>query len=354
MNLVKECAKLFLNDFKWFIQLKKIKECTTPKILLIGTPIHGNLGDHLIAEQEKKFLNDYFKDYTLFEIIMPLYHTCKQILKNFVYKYDIIIVSGGGWMGNLWIDNENVIRDIVNNYPDNKVVIFPQTAYYTDDKEGQNELKKTINLLKKHNNLTIFLRVKKSYELMKHQLINVNCHIDYYPDMALYTNFLLEEKSINNKKFSNNILVCLRNDIEKAIDKQYVMKYLKDSKFNIEEFTTVKPYRIYSKNRVHELNQICEKMKKARFIITDRLHAMILAVLNGVPCLAIDNKTGKVSGVYDWLKNNSMVVIIDDETEIEEGIKKLMNIKYKKFDNFILKKYFDNMAKNIRKDLSNE
>lgn len=105
---------------------------------------------------------------------------------------------------------------------------------------------------------------------------------------------------------------------------------------------------------MHELNQICEKMKKARFIITDRLHAMILAVLNGVPCLAIDNKTGKVSGVYDWLKNNSMVVIIDDETEIEEGIKKLMNIKYKKFDNFILKKYFDNMAKNIRKDLSNE
>lgn len=350
MNLAKEFVKLFLNDFKWFIQLKKLKECNTPKILLIGTPIHGNLGDHLIAEQEKKFLNDYFKDYTLFEIIMPLYHTCKQILKKIVYKYDIIVVSGGGWMGNLWIDNENVIRDIVNNYPDNKVVIFPQTAYYTDDKAGQNELKKTINLLRKHNNLTIFLRDKKSYELMKHQLIKVN----YYPDMALYTNFLVKEESINKTKFSNDVLVCLRDDIEKVIDKQYVMKYLKDSKFNIKEFTTVKPYRIYLKNRVSELDKICEEIKKAQFIITDRLHAMILAVLNGVPCLAIDNKTGKVIGVYDWLKKNSMVVIINNEAEIEEGIKKLMNIKYKKFDNFILKRYFDDMAKNIRKDLNNE
>ena len=172
--------------------------------------------------------------------------------------------------------------------------------------------------------------------------------------MALYTNFLVKEKSIENIKFSNDVLVCLRNDIETAIDKQHVMKYLKDSKFNIKEFTTVKPYRIYLKNRVSELDKICEEIKKARFIITDRLHAMILAVLNGVPCLAIDNKTGKVIGVYDWLKNNSMVVIINNEAEIEEGMKKLMNIKYKKSDNFILKKYFDDMAKNIRKDLNNE
>ena len=41
------------------------------------------------------------------------------------------------------------------------------------------------------------------------------------------------------------------------------------------------------------------------FVITDRLHGMIFSYICGTPCILFDNKTHKISGVYDtWLSTN--------------------------------------------------
>ena len=38
------------------------------------------------------------------------------------------------------------------------------------------------------------------------------------------------------------------------------------------------------------------------------LHAMLFSVLNGTPCIVLNNKTGKVFGVADWLDDTNMIV----------------------------------------------
>lgn len=91
---------------------KTNKKDKNKKIILIGTPAHGNLGDHAIAEEEKNFIKKYYQEYNIYEIIMPLYNICKNKLKN-NFPEDIIIISGGGWMGNLWLHNEITIRNII-------------------------------------------------------------------------------------------------------------------------------------------------------------------------------------------------------------------------------------------------
>lgn len=47
-------AKLFKSDVK--------------HVVLVGTPKHDNLGDHIIALAETQFINEYFSSYVLTEI----------------------------------------------------------------------------------------------------------------------------------------------------------------------------------------------------------------------------------------------------------------------------------------------
>ena len=106
MNILKEQIKLSVAHPGWRSAIKKLKSNKNKKIFLFGTPMHGNLGDHAIAIQEQYFFEDFFPDYEYFEILMPMYHTKKIIIKNAVTPEDLVVISGGGWMGNLWIHNE--------------------------------------------------------------------------------------------------------------------------------------------------------------------------------------------------------------------------------------------------------
>ena len=54
----------------------------------------------------------------------------------------------------LWIHNECVIREIVQNYPNNKIIILPQTVYYTSDELGEKEYRITNEILK---NIVIYI-----------------------------------------------------------------------------------------------------------------------------------------------------------------------------------------------------
>ena len=78
MNILKEQIKLSVAYPGWRSAIKKLKSNKNKKIFLVGTPMHGNLGDHAIAIQEQYFFEDFFPDYEYFEILMPMYHTQKK------------------------------------------------------------------------------------------------------------------------------------------------------------------------------------------------------------------------------------------------------------------------------------
>lgn len=80
MNILKEKIKLFVAFPNWRSLLKRMKNSHNRKIILFGTPMHGNLGDHAIALQEQYFFEDFFPDYEYYEILMPMYHTQKKKL----------------------------------------------------------------------------------------------------------------------------------------------------------------------------------------------------------------------------------------------------------------------------------
>ena len=110
-----------------------LRQSTNAKrLILIGTPLHGNLGDHAIAEGEYAFLKEHYPKYTVVEIPMLMYPSLRRRICKWIYPKDVILLNGGGYLGNVWYYAEKVVFDILKRFPNNPVLFFPNTMYYKD------------------------------------------------------------------------------------------------------------------------------------------------------------------------------------------------------------------------------
>lgn len=89
IKFLKENIKLHMADPSYRRLKKRIKSHTKKTFFIIGGPVHGNLGDHAIMEEEKCFVNDFFPEYECEEILMPFFNTQKVLLK----KHDFPVKS---------------------------------------------------------------------------------------------------------------------------------------------------------------------------------------------------------------------------------------------------------------------
>ena len=53
-------------------------------------------------------------------------------------------------------------------------------------------------------------------------------------------------------------------------------------------------------------------------MVTDRLHGMIFALLAKTPCLVLENKSYKIRGVYDWIKDAGHIKLTNNEKLLED------------------------------------
>ncbi|MBE5812129.1 MAG: glycosyltransferase [Clostridiales bacterium] len=313
IDLKKACKSFFRKCL-----VKKITSTKQKKIFLIGTPEHGNLGDHAISVAAKKFLDDNFCDFKLIEITSSDYcygnETIKSAIRESLSKDDIILVSGGGFLGSLWLKNgEEMVRDIIISFDRNKIVILPQTIFFEDNEEGKNQLKISKSIYESHKNLVLCVREKKSFEFIKNNMPNVN--VKLIPDMVFY---LKENKATNYRK---GAIVCFRNDKEKIIKKdRQILDEINANYKNIVKIDTVSSKLISVKNREKVLKKFLEKFKYSEIVYTDRLHGMLFAYITNTPFIAFDNLSGKIRATFEtWISDDLQMVIKDYNEKIEFG-----------------------------------
>ena len=94
-------------------------------------------------------------------------------------------------------------RRIIKDFPNNKIIILPQTIYYEKNKEGEEELSKSIDIYGRHKDLTIFARGKQSFEAAKKYFSNNK--IELMPDSVM---FLRREYNFDR----SGAIVSLRDD----------------------------------------------------------------------------------------------------------------------------------------------
>lgn len=313
--------------------------------ILIGSPEHGNLGDHAIALAEINFLKTNFPDLQVIEVSGSHFRKDPMGVKAKVSDKDIIFITGGGFLGDLWMIEEEMVRSIINSFPNNPIIIFPQTIFFSSTESGLQEKAASKACYEKHTNLSICLRDKNSYAFISQEFPNITNHL-LVPDMVTYFNLSYPVKQ------RNDVLLCMRMDKEKTVSNdqlQSIKTVLTRHGLKYSYTSTVLEHHIGFSSRQYELEKKIDEFKRSRIVITDRLHGMLFAAITGTPCIALNNISGKVEGVLEWIKYLKYVKFTGDASEIEELLKEILNEEKEsyQYDNTPLEPYFDMIKSEI-------
>lgn len=313
--------------------------------IIFNTPLHGNLGDHAITIVERKIINSI---------------NCVEIPVNFVKNINLykkivelpsvkkLLITGGGNLGSLWLTEETNFRFILKYFSNKEIIVFPQTIYF--DMNNEKDLlfyEESRDIYSAHPNLLMFIRDKKSYDFMTVFFPKVKCAL--VPDSVLFLQYNHLEV------MRSGIIFCLRKDKEQSIDTPLIYQYISLFKKRypsetIKFLDTVLTNSFVNQcNRVKMVNQILDKFSKSKLVFTDRLHGMLFAAITNTPCIAINNRSGKVESVYKWISHLPYIKYIDSFNDIIPIINHLnLNLEYK-FDSDVFIDYLEIITSSIKK-----
>lgn len=287
------------------------------KCILTDLPYHCNVGDNLIWEGERQFLGN-----------LNVKIADETDLHTFTYpklsSNMIILLHGGGNFGNLYPEHHTFRNNVIERYPDNRIIMFPQSVWY-DNEESAN---KDAEIINRHKNLYLCARDRYSYDFMKKHFPKAN--ILLVPDMA----FCIDDKTLEKHRgiSSEKTLYFKRLDKELDISSEIgaidadihdwftfeheppSMKFLwklismsnRLKNIGIPHHFALKSIDAYVSNFILPslTAQGYALISGYNRIITTRLHAMILSILLYKKVEYIDNTTGKLSAFVDtWLSD---------------------------------------------------
>lgn len=291
-------------------------------IVIIGTPNHGNLGDYAIYMAEEELFRTYDPGANVFGINMTDFRNEKQILKKVISPEDLLILTGGGNMGNQYMEDETVRRDTILEFPENRIAIFPQTLYFTEDEAGYEEKEKSVQIYNGHKKLIIAARDPVSYEQMKELFC---CPIFLLPDVVLTMKI-----SVKPERKREGILLCLRSDCESRFhteEKKWIKKEALKKRDKVSETDTVIPGQIELDLLEDKTEEKIRAFTTAELVITDRLHGMIFAAITKTPCVVFANYNHKVRETYKWISHLDYIVFLENKEDLPSAMEVLLQKK---------------------------
>lgn len=299
------------------------------KVIITCSAEHANIGDAAIVLAEQEILLKYYPEF--FQVEFSTYEMREDKIEE-LYAItnlnDIIVIHGGGNLGDEYLVEEQMRRNIIQSFPNNKIIVFPQTIYFNDSAKGKEELEKTKKIYNRHRDLTIFARGQQSYAKAKEYF--VDCKVELFPDTVT---FLERDYSFDR----HGALVSLRTDNEGVLSKQQtegILKTLSDKKIDYVFCNNIHDKDITRDIRAKVVYDELQKYAKSVFAITDRLHGMIFASITKTPCIVLPTYNYKLSDYYDSFLKNSKNIIFLDKYDAGQLAKAIDVMKQKTFQQY--------------------
>ena len=274
-----------------------LRKPATKRLIFFELPDMDNLGDHAISYAQAKLLGNKVAEnpeYQLFVIegvdTIKAMGTLRRCIKN----DDVIVLQGGGNFGNLYEFADVFRKKILQAFPKNRIVIFPQTCYFTQDEAGRRALKEYQNIISKCNDITLYARDHVSYKKM----VEYFKHIEIKEARDIVSSLDLADYASDSRE---GIILCLRSDKESALpakDKKRIMAYCEEFSSKVIISDTVVGWQFPINMREDFLKKKWTVFGKAELVVTDRLHGMIFAMLTKTPCIILGNNHHKVRETY--------------------------------------------------------
>ena len=253
------------------------------------------------------------------------------------YKYmplkkdTVILIIGGGFFGDVWRQAWDNVMNTITLYPDNPIVILPQSIYYQSQEIADSDAARLAKLKK----LTICVRDQKSYDYGCKQFSNP---VILVPDLAFHMNIrklksyeVAETEKIlylkrQDKEFPSGKADITGRDVEikdwpamtPGVSPSFSMKLTNKiiavaAKFLPRKMN--KKFYTWIMKHIHR-NLITKEavafISQYKTICSTRLHVMILSFLLDKNTLIMDNSYGKVSGCYlTWLQDCDNIKIYE-------------------------------------------
>ncbi len=289
---------------------------------LLAAPTHNNLGDHMISLGTKKWCLDFLPEYIYKEFDDDIYKDWSHfdLFHLAVRKRDLILLRGGGSIGNRYLGYELFIRRVLETLTDNRVFIFPQSLYFSENEDGLYQEKLTASAYDGHPHLTLCLRDEESY--LQAQKIFSKTRIHLCPDMALY---LLDfVKGYDGPR--RGVFLCLRQDGEKHFQNlaESLSETLLSLGYEINLGDTAAKGRVYQSTRAAVVEGFLSSLAQYQAIVTDRFHGLIAAVLTGTPAVVLKSEGHKIPSGIKWFDGCELVFYAESAEEVPALLEKTL------------------------------
>jgi len=287
-----------------FVNLSKSDKS---RVFLFGVPEHANLGDQAIAMSTIQFVKSVLPDIEVVEITERQLEVDIDNIRNFVEDNDLLLLMGGGNLGDLYMGPALARQAVIETFPNNAIILFPNSMYF----KHQENLNKCKTLFASHKNLTLFAREEVSFKLMS-ECFYAN-KVFLAPDIVLS----LPATEPCHTPGSGAVL-AMRIDQESYITSERLsdLKSLITNRFG-DFVLTDTIIRHKAMCRKTELDKKLRQFSEAKLLVTDRLHGAIFAALTGTSCIVLPNSYHKVEGVCKWIEHLPYVKLCHSIQDVE-------------------------------------
>lgn len=264
-------------------------------IIYFGVPNHTNLGDQAQTYCTFDWLNKNYHGLKIYAFHSG--QVAKGLiprLKEYVLEQDVIFIQSGYNTTDLYLLEENMHREVLKCFPNNRVIIMPQTVFFKDS----NEEKISHDIYNNHRKMIFFARDEISYKKSKDIFSQVPVYL--YPDIVT--------SLIGKRKYSqvrDGIMLCVRHDKESILSKLEIDNLVNDLselgyKVTVSDTTIDMDLEYLQSHRGEVLEDVFEKYANYQLVITDRYHGTIFSLIAGTPVLVLGTSDHKLSSGVKW------------------------------------------------------
>jgi pyruvyl transferase EpsO len=288
----------------------------TSKVIYVDYPVHTNVGDLLINLGTEQFFTDYrvpiSARYSVLD--MPdLSHLADD--ENVTF-----LCHGGGNFGDLYPVHQDVRESLVELFPKARIICLPQSIHYSSEEKQHISLQKFAS----HGNCHIFVRDRESLDILRQSHIHSS---SLMPDMAHQLWDMLAQKSpVDSSAFHEDVYFLRQDQEATSVPQELVELFSYHTTVDWEDITS--RWHTIMVSIVHVLirlgkyvlpetadaslwyavrdavvNDAITYFSQYEDVYTNRLHAMLLALLLGHDVVAFDNSYSKLSRyIHAWLE----------------------------------------------------
>lgn len=324
-----------MNRTAYYDEVGKKYNMTEDKrnFVIIGSPNHGNMGDVAITWSTIKLLEQLYPDDNVFDITMDEFPYEIDAIFHLLKSQDVIILQGGGNLGNMYPDDEMIRRYVISRFRNNRLIIFPQSVYFTDDSDGKKELEICSRIYSDNKNLYMLARDKYSFDIMT----------KYFKALSTRTVDVVLSQKVQGNALREGAMICLRGDKESILsdeNKEEIVDVVNSLYSKVVTTDTVIEFDGNKNERFERLADKLEAFQNAEIVITDRLHGLIFSVITSTPCVVLPTVNTKITSAFEDLDMAAGIALIKSVEELRDAVLNLQSSSDIDYDNKLVVEHY--------------